>query len=375
MRSRLTSMLLFLCASTVGAQATWVVDSTPILDVPGIRTGGTVNFGYAAGGIRLADGGLLIADRAENSIRVFDASGRLVRSMGRTGDGPDEFRSMMWVGRCGGDSLMIWDLGKRRATMVGATTSSMRQFTVPMGDTAQPPFKFSCSSRGTMVYQSTPRPLRGARPNADNPFIMSVANAVYVVGPDGAVLRRLGDLPGGEVVPMTSPSGGRGAAPRPLGRASHVAAIGDAVAISSADSAFVSFVDATGKSTRHDVPVTLRAPTQAEFDAAIEALASMSPAANRQEAISQLAAIPMPARLPPISALYSDTEGLLWVQTTPPGGRALDFLVLQREGRLVARVRVPRGLTLFDIGRDYVVGSYTDSADEMHVAVFRLRRQ
>jgi hypothetical protein len=137
----------------------------------------------------------------------------------------------------------------------------------------------------------------------------------------------------------------------------------------------VTFVDATGGSTRHAVPVTLRAPTQAEVDAAIDALASMAPAANRQAMLSQLATIPVPARLPPISALYSDTEGLLWVQTTPPGGRALDFLVLQRDGRLVSRVHVPRGLTLFDIGRDYVVGSYTDSADEMHVAVFRLRRQ
>jgi hypothetical protein len=354
-----------------GAQSTWVVDQTPILDVPGLSASGTVTFGYAAGGIRLPDGGLLIADRGENTVRVLDASGKLVRSIGRAGNGPGEFQSILWAGRCGGDSLMIWDLRRRQASIAGAGSSALRQFAVPAGDTAQEPFQFSCSPRGGMVYLSAPRPVRGA-PNAENPNIMAISAAVYRVGPDGAIRQRLGAVPAGEAV--VSPPGGRGGAPRPLGRAARVAALDDAVVISSADSAFVSIIRADGRSTRHDLPIPLRAPTKAEFDEAVQALASMVAAPNRQAAIQMLSTAPMPATLPPISALFVDTEGLLWVQTTPPGGRALDFLVLGRDGSVRARAHLPRGLTVFDIGRDYVMGSYTDTADEMHVAVYRLRR-
>lgn len=373
MRS-IVCLLVFLGLRAAGAQATWVIDPTPVLDVPGMSAAGTLAFGHAAGGIRLADGSLLIADRAENAIRVLDASGKLVRSIGRAGEGPGEFQSMLWAGRCGGDSLLVWDLTRRRASIVGAGSTSLRQFTIPAGDTAQPPFQFSCSRRGGIVYRATPRPVRGP-PNAENPDIVGVSSAVYRIGPDGAIRQRLGDVPAGEMVRVVSPSGGRGGAPRPLGRAASIAALDDAVVVSSADSASLTIVRADGRSTHHALPLSTRAPTKAEFDDAVQSLASMAPAATRQAMIQQLEAIPIPATLPPISALFADTEGLLWVQTTPPGGRALDFLVLRGDGSVQAKVRIPRRMTIFDIGRDYVLGSYFDSADEMHVVVYRLRRQ
>ncbi|MGH9386752.1 MAG: hypothetical protein ACRD2N_20980, partial [Vicinamibacterales bacterium] len=172
-----------------------------------------------------------------------------------------------------------------------------------------------------------------------------------------------------------SPSGGRGGAPRPLGRAAFIATMDDAVVVSSADSAQVTIVRSDGRSSHHSLPIPLRSPTRAEFDEAVQATASMAPASLRQSMIEQLAAVPPPERLPPISALFVDSEGLVWVQTTPPGGKTLDFLVIQGNGNVVARAQIPLGLTIFEIGRDYVLGSYTDAGDEMHVATYRLRRQ
>lgn len=374
MRSNLSGILLVLGASGAQAQATWVIDRTPILDVPGMSTAGTLTFGYAAGGMRLADGGLLIADRADNTIRVLDANGKLVRSVGRAGEGPGEFQSMIWAGRCGSDSLLIWDLRRRQATMIGSSGAPARQFAVPTGDTAQSPFQFSCSPRGTIAYRSAPRPLRGMT-NPQNPNIVGVSAAVYAIGPDGAIVQRLGDIPAGEVVAMMSPGGGRGAAPRPLGRTASIAALDDAVVIGSADSAFVTVWRADVQPSRHQLPIPLRAPTQSEFDEAVQATASMAPASMRQAMVQQLAGIPLPDRLPPISALFVDSEGLIWIQTSPPGAKTLDFLVMRGDGRVVARAQVPLGITLFEIGRDYLMGSYSDAADEMHVALFRLRRQ
>jgi len=373
MRSKLSGILLLIAVSDAAAQATWVVDRAPILDVPGLSATGTVTFGYAAGGMRLADGGLLIADRAENNIRVIDATGKLVRTLGRAGPGPGEFQSMMWAGRCGADSLLVWDYRRRQATMIGKSGAPARQFAVPTGDTAQIPFQFSCSPRGTIAYRSSP--LRGGVPNPVNPNIMGVSAAVYRIGLDGAIAQRLGDIPAGEVVATVSPSGGRGGAPRPLGRNASVAALDGAVVISSADSAAVTIVRGDGRASRHALPIPLRPPTRAEFDEAVQATATMVPPSMRQSLIQQLAAIPIPELLPAISALFVDSEGLLWVQTTPPGGKTLDFIVMQSGGSLVARVQIPLGFTVFEIGLDYVLGSYTDAGDEMHVATYRLRRQ
>jgi hypothetical protein len=373
MHHRLSGILLLLCVSDAAAQATWIVDRTPILDVPGMSTTGTLTFGYAAGGTRLSNGGLLIADRAENSVRVLDTNGKLVRSVGRTGDGPGEFQHIIWAGRCGSDSLLVWDLRRRQVTMIGSRGTIARQFAVPTGDTAQTPFQFSCSPRGTIAYRSGPRRMQGP-PNPLNPNIVGVSAAVYRITPDGAIAQRLGDIPAGEVVATVSPSGGRGSAPRPLGRTAFVAALDDAVAISSADSALVTIVRSGGQASRHALPIPLRAPTRAEFDEAVQATASMIPAGIREAIAEQLAAFPVPERLPAISALFVDSEGLLWVQTTPSGGKTLDFLVIQGNGNIVARAQIPLGLMIFEIGRDYVLGSYTDASDEMHVAMYRLRR-
>jgi hypothetical protein len=65
---------------------------------------------------------------------------------------------------------------------------------------------------------------------------------------------------------------------------------------------------------------------------------------------------------------------LLWVQLSPTGAKQVDFVVMQLDGRIVARVRLPRSLTVYEIGRDYVLGAYADDDDEMHLAVYRLRR-
>lgn len=374
---RAPTLIAWLCAlpltGAVG-QAVWTVDRAPTLDVPGIGADGKVTFGYAAGATRLANGSLLIADRAENGIRVIDAAGKLLRTIGRAGDGPGEFQTMIWAGGCGADSMLVWDLRRRQASMVGASGTVARQFAVPARDTAQLPFQFSCAHNRAMVYLSLPRPIRDATPPQD-PNIRAVTAAVYRIAADGAVTQRLGDIPAGEVLATVSPTGGRGSAPRPLGRTASVAAVGNDVVIGSADSATATVVHDNGTRSQIRIPVTIRAPTRAEFDAAVQASASMIPAPIRQAMIAQLAAVPMPERLPAISALFGDPDGLLWVQSSPVGAKVIDFIVIQVDGRVVARAQIPLPLTIFEIGRDYILGSYSDAGDEMHVAVYRLRRQ
>lgn len=372
--SLLAALLLALALPTtaLSGQATWIVDRTPLLDVPGLGDDGKVTFGYAAGAMRLADGALLIADRTESAVRLVDAKGKLVRTIGRSGDGPGEFRSIISAVGCGADSMLVWDLQSDRGSMVGAG-GGVRQFTLSAADTAQPPFRFSCGTTRALAYASMPRPARGAAASKE-PGVIAVTAALYRLTGDGAVQQRLGDIAAGEMITLTSPSGGQGAAPRPLGRAAAMTVVGNAVVIGAPDSAIATVIARDG--TRRDIrlPITPRAPTRAEYAVAVDAVASMIPGPIRTQMAEQLGAAPMPDRIPAIAALFADPDGLLWVQSSPSGATAIDFLVARLDGAVVARVQVPAALTVHEIGRDYILGSYADAEDEMHVAVYRLRR-
>lgn len=58
---------------------------------------------------RLADGAVAVVDRTSAEIRIFDADGRHVRSMGRRGEGPAEFRSAWKLWALPGDTLWAGD--------------------------------------------------------------------------------------------------------------------------------------------------------------------------------------------------------------------------------------------------------------------------
>src|SRR5690606_16568229 len=57
----------------------------------------------------LADGRVVIAVMGSSVLRFFDASGRFVRSAGRNGGGPGEFRQIMALYRMRGDTLAVND--------------------------------------------------------------------------------------------------------------------------------------------------------------------------------------------------------------------------------------------------------------------------
>ncbi|MBK9549873.1 MAG: hypothetical protein IPO52_12400 [Gemmatimonadetes bacterium] len=48
---------------------------------------GTVTFGTVVGAIRLSDGSVVVADGKARELRLFEAAGRLVRTVARRGEG------------------------------------------------------------------------------------------------------------------------------------------------------------------------------------------------------------------------------------------------------------------------------------------------
>jgi hypothetical protein len=68
------------------------------------------------GGIAVDSEGLVyVLERRDRAVRVYDTSAQLVRTIGRSGEGPGEFRSPLLLGLLG-DTLWVNDVGLRRVT-------------------------------------------------------------------------------------------------------------------------------------------------------------------------------------------------------------------------------------------------------------------
>ena len=66
-------------------------------------------FGSIEGGVRLEDGGIVVADEQSYEVRRFDARGRHVWTSGRQGQGPGEYEGVRLLRGCPGTAITLFD--------------------------------------------------------------------------------------------------------------------------------------------------------------------------------------------------------------------------------------------------------------------------
>ena len=165
--------------------------------------------------------------------------------------------------------------------------------------------------------------------------------------------------------------------PPPLAPATNIALSRDRIYIGTEDSAFV---DAYG----HDgdligtVPIGVapRPVSDEHFAQAVEGLLDrMAPAQIRDDVRRQvLAMFSQPEMLPPYSALFTDPGGFLWVQTSFPGDSVTTLRVVGGTGEELAGVRLPRSVTVLEIGSDYILATYEADNGKPCIVMYALRR-
>lgn len=95
------------------ATATWALAPEPRLTLGSIDEGGAAQFFRIQDIELLPDSSIAVANRGSEEIRIFDASGRHMRSFGGSGRGPEEFVRLEMVEE-GRDSLFTYDNGNDR---------------------------------------------------------------------------------------------------------------------------------------------------------------------------------------------------------------------------------------------------------------------
>ena len=95
---------------------------------------------------------------------------------------------------------------------------------------------------------------------------------------------------------------------------------------------------------------------------------------NRRKTVE---ATPMADSFPAFSSFIGDAAGHLWVREYdfPREERPAPlWTVFDPEGRVLGYLETPRGLRIFEIGADYILGRMRDELDVEYVQVWPLER-
>lgn len=363
----LVMALLMACSAERGADPTytvvpqWDADSVPAVDIAGTAVDGSVVLSEPVGGTRLSDGRVIVADRMAAAVHFFDADGNSLRSVGRMGGGPGEFSLLNWFGRCGPNTVHGWDARLKRMTVLTVEGELVTTYALPADPgTNRPPELVACSPAGVFAsaaedaMQGYRAPLTGEGSRMRGPIVVSDTG--------GFITGRILDVPLYEL--------------RPLGRVVRLAVGVDRVFVATNDSAWVSAYGLDGLHLGDiDLGLALQPPTRHAFETAVETQVRVFRDADMRAAMQErLLLADIPEYVPPVTALFAGSDGLLWVQTSEPGAGETRFQVHEASGPMLATVTIPRELTVFEVGSDYVLGAVEDDLGEPHVVAFSFRR-
>jgi hypothetical protein len=337
----------------------WTVDSAPALVIHGNHPDSTPQLEKVEGAFRRSDGGLVVGDRGSSTIKYFDETGRLVRTVGRKGKGPGEFEYLAWVKAGGADSAFAYDIVNRHVTVVDPEGKESRWFIMRTPEVGYPPFEATCNRYGAMLLSGW-----GRGPRATEPRRLPVP--VSLTRTDGSIGVLLGIFPGTEMAPRPG-----GSSPRRLGRWLRLG-VGTTVAwVAPNETSEMLAYDLEGtlrmlvRTPGAELPVT---GSDVEF-VQRAVLDSLRTDPDRELERRAFAMSGPPSTLPALLYLVVDAVDHVWVQPHP---RAADpypaWRVYRPDGVLLGNERLPPGRIL-EVGADYVlvVGTDSDGAEVLQV--------
>lgn len=294
-----------------------------------------------AGATRLANGQIVVGNRGDYALYLYDSAGRFLRRTARKGSGPGEVQALGLFHRCG-PYVHAHELTANKTVVFGTGGEYLRTFRLP-----ELPYRSTCNANGTygiMSWETTKSVPQGAHRNTVHYWLTRGDTARGV---------SLGMHPGSERYSNNL---------MVLGREPRLALSRDRAFIALADSLHVLVFDMNGT----PLPA-LHAPwkpqrvTDADVDAYIERMVALYGEEMRKLVTTEVKAMPRPSTLPATLDLLADSEGLVWVQSFPSASSpTVIWTVFAPTGAVVARVPLPTGLTVFEVGRDYLLGAITD---------------
>ncbi|MYA32102.1 MAG: 6-bladed beta-propeller [Gemmatimonadales bacterium] len=370
------------------------VPDEPKLEIGSVDEPGSSLFGVTDA-IVLRDSRILVADGGSRTLKFFDARGGFLSSLGRSGDGPGEFRSLYRIAEFDDGKIAALDPMLGRVTVFSAdggleeTYQISRQF----NEIGQRTRLFGFLANGTLVGIEEVEGQGVEMHYGDYPSSVLTYRAPVVqpvfVDLDGRTVPFARPVPGSQTVSEIRSSVGSGSirvggglVSVPFLRSLQIAVRGDWIALGPIDKYLVGAFGADGAPRAFfGGPPPNETPEgahEAWLDRQVAKFARRSERSEWRDRYEEFLSSDLaPATLPSFKSLAIQDDGIVWREVYEPTLTDYDpslWIVNDpsRAGGVVGTVTLPSGFRPYDIGRDYVLGVWRDELDIEFVQVYDL---
>ena len=170
----------------------WQVPDSPLLEIGVSQGAAEYQLANVRSAVRLADGRIVVANAGTHEIRFYYRAGGFIRSVGREGAGPGEFRRITWLRRFAADSLAVFDGNSLRITILSNQGDVVRSLNLGQLPGITFPNPIGLFDDGKLLVNSPTAPVQGG---STSPVIRNPLTC-YLVGSDGRLIGSVGDHPG-----------------------------------------------------------------------------------------------------------------------------------------------------------------------------------
>ena len=374
------------------ADPIWLIDPEPTLVLGRLEGPDAHLFSQIRGAARLSTGTIVVLDGASRQLRAFSPDGTHLWTAGGPGEGPGEMRNPTHLETLPGDTLQVQDgISRIRYAADGTLIAHERLATADLrrfgryfaSECAVPSFVgdqvLACSGSGFDASE-VPReegPWRGETELAVLPWNLDSIAHLGVFLKEEAWALPFEGLPRLPEQLVILGGGGMGYASPPMSRKG-IFAVGGwprklAVADGWGDEVQTFDLTADPALPGKTIPIrhVRRPPTADELAAAWDAVSAMRvghPSMPREH-------LPAPDSIPNVDHLVVDDLGMVWVGSYQADPSATRFYhVYDTEGPFLARVTMPAGVEVLEIGAGHVLGITRDDLDVERIVLLNLDR-
>jgi len=306
------------------------------------------------GASRLSDGRIALVNQGTQELRIYDVAGRFIRSAGRAGQGPGEFRDAFHLWVLPGDSIWVGDYRPWQFHVFSPEGNWVRTVR-PTPEYANSPEVVNVLDDGSSVLASRPLIAYSRR--------FEVRDLTVVVhGPDGALRDTIGMYPNGRWGILSDEPGSPGLYPL-FESFVRVDASASRVVIGHGSRPEFSIFDAaSGFDLKRIIRWTTRsrevtaADISAERERLVAPYAEMDPA-MRKRLIDPLVSEQRPVadEFPAFSTVMLGRAGDLWVReyVKPREPESNPWIVFGPDGQLQCRAALPVVDQVLEFGPGY----------------------
>ena len=308
-----------------------------------------------------SEGRVYVTDDYAGGVVVLSPDLTYVRTLGRSGDGPGEFRHVSTVQILPGDSVFVFDRNLSRITAFGPGSSEPAYAQRLPGGPYRTVFQ---TPKGFVAIHSPSYEASGADVGTKAEWLLrlrqdgSVADSLFAYPRKDNLVYRRGDPRGGGAVSISNHPFGH----RPFVQMLH----GDTVraAYTSSLALEVTVIDIeTGRQKAFSHPTPTVGVTRDELASAADSKSTRFARMLRDGA---------PYAWPPITGVVAGDAGLVLLGIRRTDRKIWEWALFREDGTHIASVALPSGVVVYALHEGRIIGSIVDEFDTPRIVAYRM---